>query len=48
MIAAGLEVEMAEAKKGGLPEGAEVLFLAIALFVGVLGLMGLMVMFTPN
>jgi hypothetical protein len=48
MIAAGLEVEMSEAKKGGLPEGSEVLFLAIALFLSVIGLMGLMMMFTPK
>jgi hypothetical protein len=48
MIAPGLEVEMSEAKKGGFPEGSEVLFLAIALFLSVIGLMGLMMMFTPK
>jgi hypothetical protein len=48
MIAPDRRLEMSEAKKGGLPEGSEVLFLAIALFLGVMGLMGLMVMFTPK
>jgi hypothetical protein len=39
---------MSEAKKGLLPEGGEVLILAIVLFLTVIGLMGLMVMFTPK
>lgn len=39
---------MAEAKKKGLPDGAEMLILAIALFAGSMGLMFFMTMMAPK
>lgn len=39
---------MAEAKKKGLPDGAEMLILAIALFAGSIGLMLFMTAMAPK
>ena len=38
----------AEAKKGFLPEGGEMLILAIVMFLGVIGLMTLMLTLAPG